>query len=146
VTFGAARAGVVVRQHLDHLPKAENDTLTEAIGSVIAGLAAFLVLNGLADRASWLWPRRHIQSAFQRSFSHRWRSGTAATDAVFDSNVLGTKPVIRGWSFNARRHRAKVIAAALAGNGTAPFVPVTGPEPAKASAPIPAPPPKTPQP
>lgn len=127
VTFGAARAGVVVRQHLEHLPKAENDTLTEAIGAVIAGVAGLLVLHMLADRASWLWPRRHVEAAFGRCFNRRWRSGTAVADAILADYVPRATPVIRGWGWNARRHRASVIRAALAGDGTPAFAPVPGP-------------------
>jgi hypothetical protein len=125
VTFGAARAGVVVRQHLDHLPKAENDTLTEIIASVIAGAVGFLTLNGLADGASWVWPRRHVQAAFERCFTRRWAAGSAAAQAIWEDYVSGAKPPIQDWGLKARSRRASVISAART-DGTPPFKPVTG--------------------
>lgn len=125
--FLAIRAVVVVLQHLDHLARPEKDTLREAITALVTGTVGWIVLDRLADPASWLWPTKHVRRAFERSFRRTWKQGTPPVDSIYSRRVPGAHPIIEGWRAPATVRRAREIARALADPATAKFEPVTGP-------------------
>lgn len=118
VGFGLIWAGVAIADSVAALPKSQGDTLAAAGVAIVTGIAEFIVLAMLRDRASWMWPRGQVQAAYRKAFLKRWPPDTAVFEAIWNDDVLVGQEV-RGWGLGARRKRARIIETALRQGGSA---------------------------
>ncbi|WP_326546494.1 hypothetical protein QGN32_23215 [Mycolicibacterium sp. ND9-15] len=99
----------VARRHFEFLPAAQQEPLDMVIGTAIAAVIAFLLINRFDEQLNALVPAGQTRRGFEKAFSKKLTVGSQEYQAVFEDHVTGVSHS-HGWALRARVERAKVLA------------------------------------